>query len=96
MTPQERRTQHDFIAEIFELECKVKPDFAFHIVRDAYGVIEISFFKKENGLDARYHRHWGRDLTEIKTHEARLAVISHIWECIPAECKKDPLKNRKS
>lgn len=92
MTPEERRTQYDFIAEIFELECKVKPDFAFHIVRDAYGVIEITFFKKGDGMNPHYHRFWMRDITEIGTQAARHSVAAHIWDCIPAECKKDPLK----
>lgn len=92
MTQQERQTQYDFIAEIFELECKVKPDFAFHIVRDAYGVIEITFFKKRDAMNPHYHRYWMRDITEIGTQEARLSVAAYIWDCIPAECKKDPLK----
>lgn len=89
MTPQERRTQYDFIAEIFELECKVKPDFAFHIVRNAFGVISIDFFLKGNALEAKYHHHWVIELVDIKTRDAMLAIITRIWNEIPAECKKE-------
>lgn len=92
MTPEERRAQYYFIGEIFELECKVKPDFAFYIVRDAHGVIEISFFKKGDAMNPLYHRYWMRDIKEIGTQEARLSVAAHIWNCIPSECKKDPQK----
>lgn len=92
MTPEERRAQFYFIGKIFELECKVKPDFAFHIVRDAYGVIEISFFKKGDAMNPLYHRFWMRDITEIGTQEASHSVAAYIWDCILDECKKDPLK----
>lgn len=91
MTPEERRTQYDFIGEILELECKVKPDFAFHLVRDAYGVIEITFFKKGEILNPHYCRFWMRDITEIGTQEARLSVAAHIWQSIPAECKREDI-----
>jgi hypothetical protein len=82
--------QTEIFRELVGMETLLKPEYRFHLIRDTDGALAVYLVYKPNPMKyVEFPYIVVRDLT---TPDQITAEINRIWQEIPAECKKDPLK----
>lgn len=80
--------QSELFRELVGLETLLKPEYYLKIIRYPKD-IEVRLCRQKRNFLIRLMMIY---TSNLKTEQDIIAEINRIWDAIPAECKKDPLK----
>lgn len=86
--------QTELFRQLVGIESLLKPGYALNITRNCFKELHANLWKicKDGDGDIGAHTIQNLCVRQITTADQITAEILRIWQAIPAECKKGPLK----